>query len=72
MNALQPGSIKDIYTGGLPFKKMENISKFLGTCPGYGVRQSDIFQVRCSARKGVFCPPSCLRFKPSPISFSPH
>eukprot|EP01147_Barroeca_monosierra_P002776 gene2776-5629_t len=44
LNALQPGSIKNIHTGSLAFKQMENISQFLSALPGYGVRVEDVFQ----------------------------
>lgn len=44
MNALQPGAIKDIYIGGLAFKQMENISKFLSALPPYGLKSEDLFQ----------------------------
>eukprot|EP00055_Hartaetosiga_balthica_P018627 m.134947 g.134947 ORF g.134947 m.134947 type:complete len:308 (+) comp9790_c0_seq1:168-1091(+) len=44
MNALQPGSIKGVYDGGMAFKQMENISKFLACLPQYGVRVEDAFQ----------------------------
>eukprot|EP00043_Microstomoeca_roanoka_P017722 m.185763 g.185763 ORF g.185763 m.185763 type:complete len:303 (+) comp16688_c2_seq2:200-1108(+) len=44
MNALQPGAIKNIHTGSMAFKQMENISQFLNALPGYGVRVEDAFQ----------------------------
>lgn len=44
MNKLVPGSISNIYTGEMAFKQMENIGKFLGQCPPYGVRSDELFQ----------------------------
>lgn len=44
INAVQPNSVTNIYTGELAFKQMENIGKFVGACPPYGVRSDELFQ----------------------------
>lgn len=44
INKLQPGAVSNIYTGDMAFKQMENIGKFLGVLPAYGVRSDELFQ----------------------------
>lgn len=42
-NNVQPGSIKKINTQNMPFKKMENITNFIGACRKLGVLEKDLF-----------------------------
>jgi len=42
-NAIQPGSIKSVHTGNMPFKQMENISAFLTYARGLGMTESSVF-----------------------------
>lgn len=42
-NAVQPGIIKKINTQKMPFKKMENITNFIGVCRKLGVLEKDLF-----------------------------
>jgi len=44
INALMPGYITKINTGGGQFKLMENINKFQDACKAYGVPEIDVFQ----------------------------
>eukprot|EP00794_Sanderia_malayensis_P005246 gene5246-5910_t len=44
INTLQPGSVKKINQGNMPFLKMENIGNFLTGCYSYGVKKEDLFQ----------------------------
>jgi len=44
INKLQPGSVKKINKGKMPFVKMENIGQFLDGCYAYGVKKEDMFQ----------------------------
>mmetsp|Transcript_313 Transcript_313/g.438 ORF Transcript_313/g.438 Transcript_313/m.438 type:complete len:129 (+) Transcript_313:51-437(+) len=43
-NNIQPGSIKKINTGKMPFLKMENINAYLEVCRAWGLKSSDLFQ----------------------------
>eukprot|EP00730_Choanoeca_flexa_P020005 TRINITY_DN9780_c0_g1_i2.p2 TRINITY_DN9780_c0_g1~~TRINITY_DN9780_c0_g1_i2.p2 ORF type:complete len:302 (+),score=102.17 TRINITY_DN9780_c0_g1_i2:189-1094(+) len=44
MNSLQPGACKNIHTGSMAFKQMENISQFTAALPSVGIRTEDAFQ----------------------------
>lgn len=57
INKLQPGAVPSVYSGEMAFKQvfracmrelngmqMENIGKFLGACPPFGVRSDELFQ----------------------------
>ncbi len=44
INEIQPGSVRKINGGKLPFLKMENIGNFLQGCYDYGVKKEDLFQ----------------------------
>ena len=41
-NAINPGSCKKIYEGGMPFKQMENVSLFIRFARSY-LRENDLF-----------------------------
>ena len=41
-NAINPGSCKKIYEGGMPFKQMENVSMFIRFARSY-LRENDLF-----------------------------
>uniref|UniRef100_A0A7S3V0S6 Calponin-homology (CH) domain-containing protein n=1 Tax=Aplanochytrium stocchinoi TaxID=215587 RepID=A0A7S3V0S6_9STRA len=43
MNTVQPGKIKKIYEGTMPFKLRENISAFVRGCREMGVPEGDLF-----------------------------
>merc|ERR1712107_173917 len=42
-NVIQPGIIKRVNQQNLPFKKMENITAFIGACRTLGVLEKDVF-----------------------------
>lgn len=44
INALQPGSIKNINSSKMAFKQMENIGSFLDAIQKFGVSKTDSFQ----------------------------
>jgi hypothetical protein len=44
LNKIKPNSIRKIETSKMPFKQMENISKFLKGCRSYGVPEYDLFE----------------------------
>jgi len=43
VNAIAPGTVRSIYTGGLPFKQMENVEKYLVACDKLGVPSFERF-----------------------------
>lgn len=42
-NNIKPGSVKGVNESTMPFKQMENISKFLGMARGIGMNESSMF-----------------------------
>ena len=42
-NRIQPGTVRKVNTGKMPFVQMENINSFLVACKQFGVPDSDLF-----------------------------
>mmetsp|Transcript_29935 Transcript_29935/g.46346 ORF Transcript_29935/g.46346 Transcript_29935/m.46346 type:complete len:262 (-) Transcript_29935:91-876(-) len=45
LNAIQPGTVRKVNQGNMPFKCMENLQNFLAGCRVVGVLDSDLFAV---------------------------
>ena len=43
-NKIQPGVVKKINKGKMPFLQMENINAYLEACHKWGIKTSDQFQ----------------------------